>query len=126
MAHNLENEFTNLDITDTTTVRQEMDKKRKSFKNDIAKIEERLNDFLDKNDNILGLKKILISPTKELIVKKVESLGARLKKENGKDSNLYKEYLRDVRCVYGCQKVFNFFFMIFISIFSKSGWNIND
>ena len=95
MAHNLENEFTNLDITDTNTVRQEMDKKRKSFKNDIKKIEERLNDFLDKNDNILGLKKILISPTKELIVKKVESLGARLKKENGADSNLYKEYLRD-------------------------------
>lgn len=95
MAHHLENEFTNLNITDPKTLREELDKKRVFFSKIIKNLFGQLNDFLDKNDNILGLKKILENPSKELTVKKVENLGTRLKKELGEDSKIYKDYLRE-------------------------------
>ena len=95
LAHKIENEFTNLNITDTKTIREEMAKKRKPILSSLKILDKDLNAFLDKNDNILGLRKILENPSKELTIKKIESLGRKLKLSAGDESNLYKEYLKD-------------------------------
>lgn len=95
LAHKIENEFTNLNITDTKTIREEMSKKRKPLLDSLKVLDKDLNAFLDKNDNILGLRKILENPSKELTVKKIESLGRKLKGTLGEDSDLYKEYVKD-------------------------------
>ena len=55
-----------------------------------------LNTFLDKNDNILGLKKILENPSKEITIKKIEGLGKKLKSSLGEDSKLYQEFVKDL------------------------------